>query len=173
MPDVFQRQVRTSRLLSFVFGEEDTAMRLLTLGVCTLLFVLPGASAQDKAKKGTLVKPVQVWEGRFDRATPASGRYTIDLLASAREFQVPWKIFRWGQKIPRIDFDDHFAVLLIYPGSQYSLEGLMTDEEGDARVVGSGWKEPVDLPFGKWYVLAIFPRDKVKRVDRVKVPPRK
>jgi hypothetical protein len=156
-----------------VLLQEDPLMRVLILGLFTSLLLMPEASAQDKTAKGTLIKPVKVWEWRFDPHTPASGEYTIDLISDARGFQVPWRIFRWNQKLPSIDFDDHFAVLLLYPGFQYRLEGLRIDEKGDARVVGSGFEQPVALPHGRWYVLAIFPRGKIKSVDGVKVPPRK
>ncbi len=148
-------------------------MRFLTLGVCTFLLLLPGVSAQDKTEKETLVKPVQVWQGRFDPEARSDGRHTIDLLTDAKAFGVSWKIFRSGEKTPRINFDDHFAVLVICSCEGFFLNGLLIDERGEAKVAGFGFSKPVSMPTGRYYVLAIFPRDKVKSVDGVKMPPRK
>jgi len=144
-------------------------MRIWIAMFCGMHCLFPEASAQDKAAKSTLIKPVQVWEGRFDRDEPASGKYSIDVITDARSFGIPWKIFRWEQKVPAIKFDEHFAVLLIYPGFQYALDGLKVDDQGDAKVAGSGIEKAVAVPHGKWYVLAIFPRAKVKSVDGVKI----
>src|SRR5262245_19411314 len=56
---------------SHKLGGKEITMRVSTLGAFVLLLPLTVASAQDKGKKATLVKPVQAWEGRFDRDLPA------------------------------------------------------------------------------------------------------
>lgn len=145
-------------------------MRSLTLAAVALLLLVPTAFARDKAEKATLVKPLKVWEGRFDPDMPASGETTIDLITDAKGFSIPWRLLRWGQKVPEINFADQFVVLLVYPGGQYVLDGLHVDRAGDAKVAGSGIEKAVAVPKGKWYVLAIFPRDKVTSVAGTKLP---
>jgi hypothetical protein len=145
-------------------------MRIVVFGIGVVLLLAPLASAQEQPNEETLIKPLQLWEGGFDTNLPANGKYSVDVLTDAQAVAVPWKILRWGQKVPEINFKDHFAVLLIHPGSQLTLDGLLTDSHGNAKVAGFGYNPPVAVPKGKWYVLAVFPRDKVKSVNGVKIP---
>ncbi len=148
-------------------------MRNLTLVVLVLVALVSMAAGQEDRGKGALVKPVKTWEGRLDPDLPAEGEYSIDLMTDAKGFALAWRLLRWGQEVPKIDFDREFAVLMIYPGGQYFLEGLKTDGAGDAKVVGHGIQAAVAVPKGRWYVLAVFPRATVKSVGGQKVPPSK
>jgi hypothetical protein len=145
-------------------------MRVSFLAVVVPLVIVPLASAQDNTEKVPLVKPVRIWEGRFDRDMPADGPLSVHVLADARGFEVPWAILRGKEKVPAIDFKEHFVVLVIYPGGQYVLEGLSVDRRGNARVKGSGVERPVAMPTGRWYVLAVLPRGKVKTVEGREIP---
>jgi hypothetical protein len=145
-------------------------MRVSFLALVVLLVIVPLAPAQDNTEKVTLVKPVRTWEARFDPDMPASGPLSVHVLADATGFEVPWAILRGKEKVPAIDFKEHFVVLVIYPGGQFFLEGLRVDRRGNARVKGSGIERPVAVPTGRWYVLAVFPREKVKTVEGREIP---
>src|SRR5262245_38521806 len=98
-------------------------MRAALLVALALSLPLAANAAGPVIERGpVLLKPSQSWEDRTQWGMPADGKRTVQVFDDARAFAARWQAVRPRGKVPEVDFRTSFAVEVVYPGGQFSLD---------------------------------------------------
>ena len=124
----------------------------------TALFAA-GARAEDRP-----VKISRQWTGSV--ADAALARDAPTCIASAKQLETLWTLWKLGGKVPAVDFTKEIVVLATTPGSRIKLTCALSDA-GNLQLLGLA---TADFGEGFRYVIAAVSRDEVKTVDGKELP---
>jgi hypothetical protein len=100
-------------------------------------------------------KPVKfdpIWKGSVEDADLAKDAPTV--IVSQKALAALWEKWKLEGKVPEVDFDKNFAVLVTSRGSVLNLGGLLKDD-GDLAVQATSTR---DLRPGFRYAIGVTPR---------------
>src|SRR5262245_12081701 len=144
------------------------AMPLVALAVTPLLV----ACADSPGKEAQIVRPAVWWCG-LNRFSDGGARVepTTDLITDAEGFAKLWKRLGLKGEAPRVDFKDHFVLVLVRPlGLDFRVGGLAVDEQGEAKARGARVHPDNMNSMFHSTTIAVFPRDRIKSVEGKKLP---
>lgn len=138
-------------------------MRLILCGLVAALAILEMQANGAPAEKKT-VKPLSEWFGSV--ADEKLEKTAPQVVVSEKAWAELWKQWQAKGEAPEVDFTKHFVLVVTTRGSRLMLSARL-DDDGNLDPLAIATR---DLRPGFRYILAVFPREGVKKVDGKELP---
>src|SRR4051812_39132339 len=102
-------------------------MNRTSMPLLALLLLTSAASAESVP-----VKPVKEWSGSVADVKLKPNAAAV--ITSGKELEALWKRWKIADKMPKVDFDKEFVVVVTGDGSELRL-AMTLDDRGDLRVL--------------------------------------
>ncbi|MBY0230253.1 MAG: hypothetical protein K2W96_13300 [Gemmataceae bacterium] len=143
-------------------------MRCLTLVLVALVAADVSAKRKPPVEAGKKFAPSQNWTAVVSDNALADEAPKSPVITDAKTFEKLWKAWRKDDKLPAVDFKDHFVLVTLSKGgpNKPNINGTL-DDKGNLKVVAFSTLIGGD---GFGYSIATFPRKGVKTVNGEKLP---
>jgi len=134
---------------------------LFGVALASILVISPETQAESKA-----LTPSQRWSGSNEYLTLQKEAPANGCITDAKTFEKLWKAWKFGDKVPDVDFKTEMVVVTTTRGGRVRL-AIQLDEKGNLRVGGLATR---DLRPGFRYEIGVIKREGVKTVNGKELP---